>query len=86
MGGPGALPVPALPECSVHLRSDGLPHLQDGPPGVGIREAVARRGVLMLEERRMQREEKAHFFAHVHGAEVVQKALNWPYENTMDLH
>ena len=35
MGGPGAWPAPAVPECVIYPRSDGLPHLQDGPPGSG---------------------------------------------------
>ena len=40
----------------------------------------------MVEEHRIQRNEEAHFFAHVNGGEVVRKALNWPYGYTMDLH
>ena len=38
-----------------------------GHLGVGSREAAARRGVAMVEEQRVQREEEAHFSAHVRG-------------------
>ena len=34
---------------------------------VGSRKAVARRTVAMVEEQRIQREEEAHFSAHVRG-------------------
>ena len=38
-----------------------------GHLGVGAREAAARRMVAMAEEQRIQREEEAHFAAHVRG-------------------
>ena len=38
-----------------------------GHLGVGAREAAARRGVAMEQEVRLQREEEAHFSAHVRG-------------------
>ena len=38
-----------------------------GHLGVGAREAAARRTMAMGEEVRMQREEEAHFAAHVRG-------------------
>ena len=63
----GAGRPPPLPECGVHPHPDGVPDLQDGSPGVGAREAAARRGVAMVEEVRLQREEEAHFSAHVRG-------------------
>ena len=34
---------------------------------MGAREAAARRGVAMVEEQRVQREEEAHFAAHLRG-------------------
>lgn len=36
-----------------------------GHLGVGSREAAARRGRAMVEEKKIQREEEAHFSAHV---------------------
>ena len=38
-----------------------------GHLGVGSREAAARRTLAMVEEQRIQREEEAHFSAHVRG-------------------
>ena len=38
-----------------------------GHLGVGARQAATRRGVAMAAELRLQREEEAHFSAHVRG-------------------
>ena len=38
-----------------------------GHLGVGSREVAARRGVAMVEEQRIQREEEAHFLAYLPG-------------------
>ena len=48
-------------------RDLGFPVLLVDHLGVGAREVAARRGIAMVEEQRMQREEEAHFSVNVRG-------------------